>query len=197
MEASEARARASSDEQPDERQGDAAADEQEDLEALDERTRRIVEQARTDAVRARRELRAAQQTADTLRAEREQQRLESESAQERAIREAVEAERQRLTDEFEAERLQNRIHRRAAGRLIDPEDAVLRLSVDLQADADDEAIDEAIGRLVEAKPHLAAAVNGATPRGGELVSQGGRSEQPGRSVQEQSADAWIRARRRS
>ena len=147
-----------------------------------------------EAVAQRRKTKAAQQVADELRAEVERHRQQSESEQEKAVREAVEAERERLTAEFASERLQNRLRARAAGRLADPDDAVLHLSVSLEPSADDEALDAAISDLLEHKAYLATA---GTANGGEqsLVTQGARSTPPGRT--EQSPDAWIRARGRN
>src|SRR5262245_9330300 len=114
------------------------------------------EALKAEAVKYRREARAAQKVADELREEAERRRQESESEAEKASREAVEAERARLTEEYASERLHNRLRIRAAGRLADPEDAVLHLGADLDPAASDEDIDEALGRLLESKGYLAA-----------------------------------------
>jgi hypothetical protein len=152
---------------------------------------------RREVVRHRREARAAQQATDELRAELERIRVENESAQERAIREAVEAAEQRLTAEFATERLHNRLRVRAAGRLRDPEDAVLHLGAQLAPDADDAAVDEAIEQLIKDRDYLAnpATLIAPIPADG-LVSQGARSGVPARAVRETSPDDWIRARAR-
>jgi hypothetical protein len=151
------------------------------------------EKLKAEAVKTRRELRAAQKVADELREEAERRRQESESEQEKAIREAVEAERARLTEEYASERLHNRLRIRAAGRLADPEDAVLHLGSELKPDASDEEIDEALGRLLEHKSYLAAGSGngpGGEERRRELVSQGPRSGPPGRGSE--SPDDWLR-----
>ena len=153
------------------------------------------ERARREAAKARRDLRAAQQANDELRGELERRRVETESETERLVREAVEAERARLTTEFAGERLHNRLRIRAAGKLREPDDAVLHLGGTLDADADDAAIDAAIDELIKQRDYLGAAPvpNG----GGGLVTQGARSsERAGAGGREQSPDDWIRARAR-
>lgn len=160
----------------------------------EELTQERFDALRAEVVQHRRKARAAEQVADELRTEVERRRQASESEQEKAVREAVEAERERLTAEFATERLQNRLRARAAGKLADPEDAVLHLAASLDAAADDAAIDAAIEDLLEHKAYLASA---STPNGGErqqLVTQGARSPAPART--EQSPDAWLRGRRR-
>jgi hypothetical protein len=158
----------------------------------DELTQERFDALRAEVVQHRRKARAAEQVADELRAEAERRRQESESEQERTVREAVEAERERLTAEFATERLQNRLRARAAGRLADPEDAVTHLAGTVAPDTDDAGIDQALADLLEHKPYLSPA-NGEGERG-QLVTQGVRSQPPGRT--EQSPDAWIRSHRR-
>jgi hypothetical protein len=149
------------------------------------------EALRREAAKWRRELRAAQTANDELRAELERRRVESESEQDRLVREAVEAERARLTAEFAGERLQNRLRIRAAGKLREPDDAVLHLGDTLAPDADNAAIDEAIDELIKQRDYLAApAGNGERA---ELVTQGARSTLPG-AGQAATPDDWIRAR---
>jgi len=150
---------------------------------------------RREVVRHRREARAAQQATDELRAELERIRVENESAQERAIREAVESAEQRLNTEFATERLHNRLRVRAAGRLRDPEDAVLHLGAQLPATADDQTVDEAIEQLIKDRDYLANPTLIAPPANG-LVTQGARSAPPGSSIRESTPDDWIRARAR-
>jgi hypothetical protein len=150
------------------------------------------EKLRREAAKWRRELRAAQQANDQLRADLERRRVESESEQERAIREAVEAKEQELRTEFAAERLHLRLRERAASKLRDPRDAVLHLGDTVNADADDAAIDKALDELIAERDYLAApADNGGREAG--LVTQGARSERPG-GGRESSPDDWIRAR---
>src|SRR5262245_6839211 len=161
----------------------------------DELTQERFDSLRTEAVQHRRKARAAEQVADELRAENERLRQQHESEQDKAIREAVETERQRLTDEFAGERLQNRLRARAAGRLADPEDAVTHLAGTLDADTDDAGIDKALADLLEQKAYLAATAPANGEGGGQLVTQGVRSQPPGRT--EQSPDAWIRSQRRN
>lgn len=148
------------------------------------------EELKAEAVKARRELRAAQKVADELREEAERRRQENESENERAIREAVEAERERLVAEYATERLHNRLRLRAAGRLADPEDAVLHLGSELDPDSSNEDIDDALGRLLESKTYLGTEPNGHGEERRGLVSQGPRSGQPGRT--EKTPDDWLR-----
>lgn len=154
----------------------------------------VAEKARREAAKVRRELRAAQQAADELRAAEERRRVESESEHERLVREAVEAERERLTAEFAGERLHNRLRIRAAGKLRDPDDAVLHLSGALDPNANDAAIDEALEALLKERDYLAAPAIANGERAG-LVTQGARSPAPG-AGREQTPDDWIRARAR-
>lgn len=153
------------------------------------------EELRREVVKHRRDARAAQATADTERREREQLRLAHESEQERAIREAVEAERVKLTTEFAGERLHNRLRIRAAGKLRDPEDAVLHLAGSLNGDADDAVVDEAIAALIKERDYLASPTNGGSLTDGGLVTQGARSTPP-RTTGDASPDDWIRSQRR-
>jgi hypothetical protein len=91
--------------------------------------------------------------------------------------------------------LHNRLRIRAAGKLREPDDAVLHLGDTLDPDADNAAIDAALDELVRQRDYLAApAPNG--PAGG-LVAQGGRSQAPGGGGREQSADDWIRSQVRN
>jgi hypothetical protein len=160
----------------------------------EEPTREHVEELKREAVKHRRDARAAQTTNDELRAELERLRVEHESDQEKAIREAVEAERQRLTGEFATERLHNRLRVHAAGKLRDAEDAVLHLGGTLKPDADDKQVDDAIEQLIKDRDYLAAPQANGTTEGG-LVTQGARSQPPS-SSRESSPDDWIRARAR-
>jgi hypothetical protein len=152
-----------------------------------------LERLKAEAVKSRRQARAAEKVADELRTELERRRVESESEQEKAIREAVEAERARLTEEFSSERLHNRLRIRSAGKLEDPEDAVMHLGSELEADASDEEIDKALDTLLEQKGYLAiSSSNGPEGGRGRVVTQGVRSGTPDRT--EQSPDAWLRGR---
>ena len=157
-----------------------------------------LEELRAEATKHRRKARAAEQVADELRAEVERLRQSQESEQEKAIREAVEAERERLTAEFGTERLHNRLRLRAAGKLNDPEDAVMHLGTELEPGATDEAIDEALANLIEQKAYLATSGNGPAEGGRGLVSQGARSPAPrsGSGRGEKDPDDWIRSQRR-
>lgn len=152
---------------------------------------------RREAIRHRRELRAAQGTNDELRNELERLRVAHESEQDRAIREAVQTAEQRLTSEFATERLHNRLRVRAAGRLRDAEDAVLHLGGILPADAEDQAVDDAIEQLIKERDYLAnPAIITPITEGNSLVTQGARSQPPGRALRETSPDDWIRSRAR-
>lgn len=174
--------------------GEGGGDGEQSSPSADELTQERFDSLRTEAVQHRRKARAAEQVADELRTEVERLRQQSESEQEKAVREAVEAERTRLTAEFATERLQNRLRARAAGRLADPEDAVMHLGTTLTPDADDAAIDKALADLLEHKAYLAAGVANGEGERGQLVTQGARSTAPSRT--EQSPDAWLRSRKR-
>lgn len=152
---------------------------------------------RRETIRYRREARAAQQTTDELRAQLERIRVEHESGQDKAIREAVEAAEARKDAEYAGERLHNRLRVRAAGRLRDPEDAVLHLGATLPADADEKTVDEALEQLIKDRDYLAnPALILPAPNGEALVTQGPRSTAPGRAVRETTPDDWIRSRAR-
>ena len=168
-----------------------------ELQGLDERGQRAVREARAEAARSRRELRAAQQVADEQRAELERLRVQQESEQERAIREAVDAAVTEERGRWQGQLLEARVTARAAGQLRDPSDAPRYLRLDELADADDRQLDEAITTLLADKPYLALANGdgGHPASGSQLVTQGTRSGAP-RGTDTTSADAWIRGKRR-
>jgi hypothetical protein len=152
---------------------------------------------RRETIRYRREARAAQQATDELRAQLERIRVEHESGQDKAIREAVEQAEARKDAEYAGERLHNRLRVRAAGRLRDPEDAVLHLGGSLPADADDRTLDEALEQLIKDRDYLAnPSLIMPVTNGDSLVTQGPRSTAPGRAVRESTPDDWIRSRAR-
>ena len=156
------------------------------------------EELRREAIKHRREARAAQTAADEVRAELERLRVERESDQERAVREAVEEARREEAAKWDRRLLEAEVAVRAAGKLADPSDAVHLLPVDdllaePEPDARQRKIDEALSDLIEAKPYLAAANGPARPATG-LVTQGTRSKPPVSG--DASADDWIRSHSR-
>ena len=170
---------------------------------LDERQTRAFEEVRREAAARRRAERAAQATADELRAELEKLRVESESEQEKKTREAVGAAVAEVTERYERRLLEATVARRAAGKLRDPDDAISLLPLDELLEVEDERertkrVDVALDELLESKPYLAE--NGersAPPTERRLVTQGARSERPGDSRRSGvDADSWIRGRAR-
>ena len=87
--------------------------------------------------------------------------------------------------------LESRLRARAAGKLRDPDDAVLHLHGKLDPDADNATIDEALDELIRERDYLAAPDVVATEAG--LVTQGARSPAPG-SSRDGTPDDWIRSR---
>jgi hypothetical protein len=157
-----------------------------------------VEEARREAVKYRRDLRAAQAAHDETRKELEQLRAENESAQEKAVREAVAAARAEEAQRWAHKLLEAEVAVRAAGKLADPGDAIRLLAVDdLLSEEDEQArarkVDQALDDLLEAKPYLAA--NGQTQQrqgAKDLITQGARSTQAPKA--EGSPDDWFRRR---
>jgi hypothetical protein len=185
--------------------GESTDDEREtrdDL-GLDERQTRAFEEVRREAAARRRAERAAQATADELRTELEKFRVESESEQEKKTREAVSAAVAEVAERYERRLLEATIARRASGKLRDPDDAISLLPIDELLEIEDERerrkrVDEALDELLESKPYLAEA-NGereTTPSRAALVTQGARSERPGRTSDAKDADDWLRKRSR-
>jgi TolA-binding protein len=163
--------------------------------AADESQSKLEYELKSEVVKHRRDARTAQQANDELRGEIERLRLQHESEQEKAIREAVEAKEAELRQEFGLERLHNRLRVLAAGRLRDPEDAVLHLGAALAADVDDAALGEALEQLLKERDYLAAPAAGVLALDGAgLVTQGARSTAPSANIRESSPDDWIRAR---
>lgn len=150
-----------------------------DLTGLDDRARRAVERANTEAAAFRHELME-------LRSAHEQLQRKHESEQERIVREAeqrgraaAQAEHTETVQGYERALVTAAVEARAAGRFNDPADAVLNLSVDdLVAETDPrkrtDRIDKALTDLLTAKPYLARTGNGRPP---VLVTQGPRSDE--------------------
>ena len=98
---------------------------------------------------------------------------EQEKALDKATKEAAEAAKAEVLAELYAERKTNALLKAAAGKLADPEDAVVHLlgqvDVDAAGQPDQKAIAKAVDDLVRAKPHLKASrINGSAdggPRG--------------------------------
>jgi hypothetical protein len=190
-----------------------AGSEQSDEEYLaalgDGRVLAIFERKNAEAAGRRREVREAMTATERARSElaaeverREQLERARESDAERAVREAREEERQRLTAEHdqarEGERREHRhaiatlaIKAHAAGKFADPDDAVRLLPLEELLAIEDErdrerAVDEALDKLLEAKPYLARASGPRPP----LVTPGARSgERPNGRPRERS---WLR-----
>jgi hypothetical protein len=180
-------------------EGQEAEGQQQQLESESkgETTPEQVEEARREAVKYRRDLRAAQAAHDETRKELEQLRAENESSQEKAVREAVEAARSEEAQRWAHKLLEAEVAVRAAGKLADPGDAIRLLAVDdLLSEQDEQArakkVDQALDDLLEAKPYLAA--NGQTRERstGGLITQGARSTQAPKA--EGSPDDWFRRR---
>ncbi len=164
---------------------------------LDERARRLIERANTEAARFRHELRTSQEQAEQANARLTRLEREHESEQERVIREAEErghasaqGEIDKLRASYERQLATLAIKARAADRFADPDDAIRLLPLDeLLAEPDertrDQRIDKALADLLEAKPYLARDQARRPP----LVTQGGRSEQPNGRPRERS---WLR-----
>ena len=185
-----------------ENENDENGERRDDL-GLDERQTRAFEEVRREAAARRRAERAAQATADELRAELEKLRVESESDQEKKTREAVTSAVAEVRTDYERRLLEATVARRAAGKLRDPDDAISLLPLDELLEVEDERertkrVDVALDELLESKPYLAE--NGERPpSSGErpLVTQGGRSGRPGDTRRSGvDADSWIRGRAR-
>lgn len=164
----------------------------EDLAALDDRSRALVERANAEAAARRREIRQLEQQLEQHTAELERHRRESETESERLVREAEQRGRDTASAEYERRLATSAVIAGAAGRLRDPADAAAHLDVDAIAAAkpDDQPalITRLLDDLLTAKPYLALdATNGGS---GALVSQGGRSQPPGSSPG--TPDAWLR-----
>jgi hypothetical protein len=168
---------------------------------LDERQARAFEELRRENAARRRAERAAQAANDELRKELEKTRVENESEQEKHVREAVATAVAETSASFERRLLEAEVARYAAGRLRDPDDAVVLLPLDeLLAITDEDVrhkrVDDALSELLESKPYLAAEEVPARETRSTLVTQGGRSAQPNSRKDAQDADSWIRQRAR-
>lgn len=164
---------------------------------LDDRARRLVERANTEAARFRHDLRETQQARQAVEERLQTLEREHETEQERVVREAEErgrsegkAEVDRITADFERRLATMAIKAKAADRFADADDAVRLLPLDdLLAESDeqtrDRKVDKALADLLEQKPYLGRDSNGRRP----LVTQGGRSDQPGGRPRERS---WLR-----
>jgi len=105
--------------------------------------------------------RAAENRAKELEKELTRHRESSMSEQEKAVAAAKREGHQEATAAFNTRLVQAEVRAAAAGKLADPEDAVLHLNLDEFAigdngEIDKKAITNAIERLVKAKPYLAA-----------------------------------------
>ena len=95
---------------------------------------------------------------------------EQEKLLDKATREAAEAAKAEVLTELYAERKTNALLKAAAGKLADPEDAVVHLLGEVEVDAagqpDSRAIAKAVDDLLKAKPHLRAnRINGSADSG--------------------------------
>ena len=95
---------------------------------------------------------------------------EQEKLLDKATKEAAEAAKAEVLTELYAERKTNALLKAAAGKLADPEDAVVHLlgqvDVDAAGQPDPRAIAKAVDDLLKAKPHLKAnRINGSADSG--------------------------------
>ena len=193
------------DDRQDDRQDDQQTDDQDrqdddPLAGLDDRARRIVEAANSEAAARRHELTEARQALADRERQLTELRQQQESDQERLVREAEERGATQRESELAPRILEADLAIAAAGRLRDPQDAVGLLSPaareELLGIADTSARRSRavtlIGELVEAKPYLG--LEEKNDRQGPLVTQGGRSRQPSRV--EGTPDDWLRGKAR-
>jgi flagellar biosynthesis/type III secretory pathway protein FliH len=170
-----------------------------ELTDLDDRARRYVQTARSEAAAYRHERNELRQRAQTAEERLQALEREHESEQEKLVREAEERGRQegqaevdKLTADFQRQLATMAIKAKAADRFNDANDAVAALREagtldDLLSEPDerkrDQAVDKALADLLEAKPYLGRGERRP------LVTQGGRSEQPNGRPRERS---WLR-----
>jgi hypothetical protein len=162
-----------------------------ELANLDDHTRRYIERLTGEATTHRHARRNAEQELERIR-------REHETEQDRVVREAEErgraaaqAEHTDVVAGYERRLATERIRGKAAGRFADADDAVRLLDLDrLLAETDErrreQAVDKALGELLEQKPYLATGRSGAPP---PLITQGGRSQPPDGRPRERS---WLR-----
>jgi hypothetical protein len=183
------------------RQDDGGRDDDRRQDDGGELTQERYDAVRREAVENRRRLRAAEAAHDDTRKELERLRAQNESENEKALREAADEARRDEAGKWSRRLLEAQVAVAAAGRLNDPADAVRLLPVDeLLGEADDDArerrISDAIDKLIEDKPYLAAQPDGERGRRDrELVTQGARSGAPG-GGKSGSPDDWLRKRGR-
>jgi hypothetical protein len=85
---------------------------------------------------------------------------------------------------------QEKVKAIAAGHFNDPNDALAYLDLDTLDVEDDDAIIDALNKLLEAKPYLAAGGNGGGSSRRKGIDQGFQGE-PGRKRDDDASD-WIR-----
>jgi len=102
---------------------------------------------------------------------------------------AISAARKEEQDKFQRELLRERVMGRAASKLTDPEDAGRYLDLD-GLTLDNDAIDQAIGELIQARPYLA--VQPPPQRTPTTIDQGNR----GPSIVPDDASDWLRKQAR-
>ena len=152
---------------PDENGGAPGAKDREYPEGLGDAGKRALDAERDARAEAERKWKAAEKAAADAARERDALKQKTESEQEKAVREAADTAREEERTKAKERILASEIKARAAGKLADPEDAVLHLTrgdttafISDELDVDDDKIVKAIDKLLEKKPHLKA--QGAT-----------------------------------
>lgn len=125
------------------------------------------------------DLRSERQKRQKLEADLETERKSRMTAEERVVAEAKAAGRAEAAAEFAAERARLHAMATAAGKVVDPGDAVALLGdlsrfVDKSGDIDAKEIEKAVSQLVKDKPYLAPAGTkpGPLPGGGQAPTTG-------------------------
>lgn len=148
---------------------------------------------------AKAERKRAEELASKLEEFESASKTEQEKAIDQARKEAAEEARKELLGEVRSERLQAQVAKAAAGRFADVDDAIRLLDADESeifdedGGVDPDALNRALGDLLEKKPHL-----GATPNGGKPVgdADAGKGEGGSKSLNDFSVEEHLSAVRR-
>jgi hypothetical protein len=184
------------DEQQNDEQQEDEQQEDDELASLPENARQLVAFARSQAATRRRELRVEREARLNAEKELAEFRQASESDQERLIREAEQRGFERAAPLV----LDAEMAIAAAGKMRDPRVASRLVSdalrEELLAITDGNAraarAAEIVEELLEAHPYMAVDDRNGQQGTSALVTQGGRSEQPGRGAT--NPDDWLRSR---